>query len=132
VRSGDNDGRNGPAMPAFGRDGILKRADIENVIDYVRSLAGLPTPTTANLAAGKTIYAANCITCHGDAAKGNREIGAPNLTDPIWLYGSDRAAMIDGLWNGRGGSMPAWGARLDPVTIKALTVYVHSLGGGEK
>ncbi len=132
VRSGDSQGRQGPMMPAFGRDGILKRAEIENAVDYVRSLAGLPAAKTADLAAGKTVYAANCVVCHGEAAKGNREIGAPNLTDPIWLYGTDRAAMIDGLWNGRGGTMPAWGTRLDPVTIKALAVYVHSLGGGEK
>jgi cytochrome c oxidase cbb3-type subunit 3 len=132
VRSSDSQGRSGPAMPAFGRDGILKRAEIENVIDYVRSLAGLPTSRIANIAAGKTVYAANCVVCHGESGKGNREIGAPDLTDPIWLYSADRVAMIEGLWNGRGGSMPAWGVRLDPVTIKALTAYVHSLGGGEK
>ena len=64
--------------------------------------------------------------------KGNRELGAPNLTDAIWLYGSDKAAIVDGIWNGRGGVMPAWAGRLDDATIKALAVYVHTLGGGEK
>ena len=60
-----------------------------------------------------------------------RALGAPNLTDQIWLYGSDSQTIIDGIWNGHGGVMPAWGGKLDPVTIKALTVYVHTFGGGE-
>jgi cytochrome c oxidase cbb3-type subunit 3 len=54
------------------------------------------------------------------------------LTDAIWLYGSDKTAIVDGLWNGRSGVMPAWATRLDDSTIKALTVFVHTLGGGEK
>ena len=64
--------------------------------------------------------------------KGNRETGAPNLTDAIWLYGSDKATIVEGLWNGRGGVMPAWAGRLDEPTIKALAVYVFTLGGGER
>ena len=64
--------------------------------------------------------------------KGKRELGAPDLTDAIWLYGPGRDVIIDGLWNGRGGVMPAWIDRLDESTIKALAVYVHTLGGGEK
>jgi cytochrome c oxidase cbb3-type subunit 3 len=119
-------------MPAFGRDGILKRADIENVADYVRSLAGLSTDPKADLAAGKKVFLDNCAVCHGEAGKGKRELGAPNLTDAIWLYGSDKAAIVEAVWNGRGGVMPGWAGRLDDVTIKALAVYVHSLGGGEK
>ena len=132
IRSGDAEGRQGAAMPAFGRDGILKRADIEAVADYVRSLAGLPVDPKADLAAGKKVFADNCAACHGEAGKGKRELGAPNLTDPIWLYGSDKATIVDGIWNGRGGVMPAWAGRLDEPTIKALAVYVHTLGGGEK
>jgi cytochrome c oxidase cbb3-type subunit 3 len=54
------------------------------------------------------------------------------LTDAIWLYGSDKTVIVDGLWNGRAGVMPAWATRLDESTIKALTVFVHTLGGGEK
>jgi cytochrome c oxidase cbb3-type subunit 3 len=119
-------------MPAFGRDGILKRADIDAVADYARSLAGLPTDAKADLNLGKKVYADNCVLCHGEAGKGNRELGAPNLTDPIWLYGSDTASIVTAVWNGRGAVMPAWVGRLDDVTIKALAVYVHSLGGGEK
>jgi cytochrome c oxidase cbb3-type subunit 3 len=119
-------------MPAFGRDGMLKRPEIEAVADYVRSLAGLAVDPKADLAAGKKVFAETCVVCHGDAGKGKRDVGAPNLTDAIWLYGSEKAAIVEGLWNGRGGVMPAWAGRLDETTIKAVTVYVHTLGGGEK
>lgn len=132
IRSADADSRQGAAMPAFGRDGILKRADVDNVADYVRSLAGLPVGANANLAAGKKVFADNCAVCHGDAGKGKRELGAPNLSDAIWLYGADKAAIAEGVWNGRGGVMPAWAGRLDDATIKALAIYVHSFGGGER
>lgn len=117
-------------MPAFGRDGILKRPDIENVTDYVRSLSGLEPGKAANLADGKRVFAETCAACHGPDGRGKPEIGAPNLTDAIWLYGSDRASIIEGLLNGRGGVMPAWDGRLDESTLKALTIYVHTLGGG--
>jgi cytochrome c oxidase cbb3-type subunit 3 len=112
--------------------GILKPAEIGTVVEYVRSLAGLDVANGTDLAAGAKLYADNCASCHGDQAKGNKDLGAPDLTDAIWLYGSSRAAMVETVTNGRGGVMPAWSGRLDPVTIKALTVYVHSLGGGQK
>jgi cytochrome c oxidase cbb3-type subunit 3 len=131
IRSGDQKGRQGAAMPAFGRDGILKRADIETVADYVRSLAGLPADPKADLTAGKAIFTQSCAVCHGEAGRGNRELGVPNLVDAIWLYGPDKAAIVDGIWNGRAGVMPAWAGRLDDATIKALAVYVHTFGGGE-
>jgi cytochrome c oxidase cbb3-type subunit 3 len=131
VRASDPKSRAG-SMPAFGRDGLMKRADIEMVADYVRSIAGLPVEPKADLAAGKAVFVQMCASCHGAEGKGNRELGAPNLTDAIWLYGSDKAIIVDGLWNGRGGVMPAWAARLDDSTVKALAVYVHTLGGGEK
>ena len=130
IRSGDDDGHQG-SMPAFGRDGILKRDDIIVVADYVRSLSGLATTPGADLARGAKIFADNCAVCHGPQGKGNRSVGSKNLTDNIWLYGSDTKTIIDGVWNGHGGVMPAWGAKLDPVTIKALAVYVHTFGGGE-
>jgi cytochrome c oxidase cbb3-type subunit 3 len=132
VRSGDADARQGAAMPAFGRDGILKRADVENVADYVRSLSGLGVDPNANLVAGKKIFIDNCAACHGENGKGKRELGAPDLSDAIWLYGADKPSIVDGIWSGRGGMMPAWAGRLDDATIKALAVYAHSLGGGEK
>ena len=130
VRTDDDKTRMG-SMPAFGRDGMLKRDEISAVADYVRSLNGLPTPN-ANLALGQKVFADNCAVCHGPAAKGNRELGAPNLTSGIWLYGASKDTVMDAIINGRGAVMPAWGGRLDPTTIKALTVYVYSFGGGEK
>jgi cytochrome c oxidase cbb3-type subunit III len=130
VRAGDEKGHQG-SMPAFGRDGMLKREDVLLVADYVRSFSGLSTTPGADLARGAKIFADNCAPCHGSEGKGNRSVGAPNLTDQIWLYGSDTKTIVDGIWNGHGGVMPAWGEKLDPATIKALTVYVHTFGGGE-
>ena len=69
--------------------------------------------------------------CHGPAGKGTRAVGAPNLSDAIWLYGGTRQDVIAQVTNPRMGTMPAWGRRLDAVTIKMLAAYVHSLGGGE-
>lgn len=130
ARSGHSKTHEGQ-MLAFGRDGVLKNDEIVTVANYVRSLSGLPTAPGYDAAAGKKIFADNCVACHGEGGKGNQELGAPNLTDQIWLYGSDEATIVETITNGRAGVMPAWIGRLDPVTIKALTVYVHSLGGGK-
>ena len=130
ARSGNSEAHEG-AMLAFGRDGTLKKPEIVTVANFVRSLSGLSTAQGYDAAAGQKLFADNCAACHGDAGKGNPEMGAPNLTDNIWLYGSDQATLIETITNGRSGVMPAWVGRLDPATIKALTVYVHSLGGGQ-
>ncbi|MBI3701621.1 MAG: cytochrome-c oxidase, cbb3-type subunit III [Afipia sp.] len=130
ARSGNDKGHEGP-MVAFGKDGILKKNEIANVAAYVRSLSGLTsTAKGIDLEAGKKIFADNCVACHADDGKGKQDVGAPNLTDHIWLYGSDEATVVDTITNGRSGVMPAWTGRLDPTTIKALAVYVHTLGGG--
>ena len=131
VRAGDDKGHQGN-MPPFGRDKILKPGEISAVADFVRTLSGLSTTAGANLAAGSKVFADNCAVCHGAEGKGIREMGAPNLTDKIWFYGSDKESIVQGVREGRGGVMPAWGDRLSDSTIKALTVYVHSFGGGEK
>jgi cytochrome c oxidase cbb3-type subunit 3 len=131
IRSGDPDSRQG-SMPAFGRDGMLPRADIGAVADYVRTLSGLAPDRGADLARGAKVFKDNCAVCHGETGKGNRELGAPDLTSNIWLYAADKSTIMDDIWNGRGGIMPAWIGRLDDTTIKALTVYVHTFGGGEK
>jgi cytochrome c oxidase cbb3-type subunit 3 len=131
VRSGHAKARESQ-MPAFGKDGMLKADEIVTVANYVRSLANLSTRSGADLAAGRQLFADNCAVCHGADGKGNKELGAPNLTDGIWLFGSDEAAIVEVITNSRGGVMPAWAGRLDPMTIKALAFYVHSLGGGEK
>jgi cytochrome c oxidase cbb3-type subunit 3 len=119
------------AMLAFGKEGVLKPEQIVTVANFVRSLSGLPTDKGYDAAAGKKIFAENCAACHGDTGKGNQELGAPNLTDKIWLYGSDEASLVETITNGRSGVMPAWVDRLDPSTVKAMAVYVHSLGGGK-
>jgi cytochrome c oxidase cbb3-type subunit 3 len=131
IRWSTDDATRLSVMSAFGRDGILKKEEVRAVANHVRELAGLPTEQGAELAKGKELFAGNCAACHGDAGKGNPELGAPNLTDPIWLYGSDIDSLVETIHNGRGGVMPAWTGRLDPVTIKSLTVYVHGLGGGQ-
>ena len=119
------------AMLAFGKEGILKPEQIVAVANYVRSLSGLPTTSGYDAAAGAKIFAENCSSCHGEKGQGNQDLGAPNLTDKIWLYGSDEATLVETITNGRAGVMPAWVDRLDPSTIKAMAVYVHSLGGGK-
>ena len=80
---------------------------------------------------GTKIFADNCAPCHGPEGKGNQALGAPDLTDELWLYAGDKATIADTVRNGRGGVMPAWAGRLDPETIKELAIYVHSLGGGQ-
>jgi len=131
ARNGDPKDHEGN-MPAFGRDNMLKPAEISAVADYVRSLSGLPTEKGADLPLGKKVFGDICSTCHGPEGKGNQELGAPNLTDKIWLYGSDKETIMQGLQNGRGGVMPAWQGRLSEPIIKSLVVYVFSFGGGEK
>ena len=117
-------------MPAFGRDGILTAGQIQDVVSYVR-LVSHQEAMSASAARGRALFAANCAVCHGDQARGNRQFGAPNLTDAIWLYGGDRDTLTQTVTNARYGIMPAWTQRLDPVTIRMLATYVHSLGGGE-
>jgi cytochrome c oxidase cbb3-type subunit III len=129
VRNADPQSRQSQ-MPAFGTDGILKRAQIDDVADYVLSLSGAKAPLDA-VQRGAAVFADNCVPCHGADGKGNREVGAKNLADGIWIYGGDRATLVETITQGRGGSMPSWSTRLDATTIKLLAVYVHSLGGGE-
>ncbi|RME97841.1 MAG: cytochrome-c oxidase, cbb3-type subunit III [Alphaproteobacteria bacterium] len=117
-------------MPAFGRDQILDTRQIADVADYVLSLSGQKGDAAA-AKRGAAIFAEQCAACHGEDGKGNRELGAPNLTDRIWLYGGSRDAIIESVTNSRRGVMPTWEGRLSAETIKQLAVYVHSLGGGE-
>lgn len=115
-------------MPAFGKEAMLKSTEIAQVTDYILSLSG-----KAQLAdnKGAEIFKTNCAACHGEDGKGNRDLGAPNLSDAIWLYGSEKTAIIAQINNPRHGVMPAWEDRLSDDTVKQLSVYVHSLGGGE-
>ncbi|MGI9477788.1 MAG: cytochrome-c oxidase, cbb3-type subunit III [Hyphomicrobiaceae bacterium] len=116
-------------MPRFGLDELLDKAQINDSAEFVLSLTNQATDKEA-VERGKAIYAEQCVACHGENGKGNAELGAPNLTNQVWLYGGDKAAIMTSIHTGRGGKMPQWVGRLDAVTIKALAVYVHSLGGG--
>lgn len=130
VRSTSPDTRNSQ-MPAFGRDKLLEAAQIDDLTEFVVSLSGRQANQEA-VARAAPLFKEQCAVCHGEDGKGKREFGSPNLTDKEWLYGGERADIHAQIVNGRGGVMPTWGSRLDPVTIKALAVYVHSLGGGEQ
>lgn len=117
-------------MPAFGE--MLQPKQISQVAAFVLSLSSKAEgAATADIAAGKDIFAQNCAACHADNGKGNRELGAPNLTDAISLYGSSREAIVAQIRTPKHGVMPAWNARLGDTLVKELTVYVHSLGGGQ-
>tara|TARA_R110002096_G_scaffold266710_1_gene460313 strand:- start:106610 stop:107476 length:867 start_codon:yes stop_codon:yes gene_type:complete len=115
-------------MPAYLRDELLSREEINEVVTYVESLADNSISASAS---SSEIFADNCAMCHGDDGKGLREFGAPDLTDAITLYVTDRASMVDIVSYSRGGVMPTWVGRLDEATIKSLAIYVHNLGGGE-
>jgi len=115
-------------MPAFGE--ILEPKQITEVSAYVASLSG-PVNDQSLVEPGRQVYADNCASCHGEDGKGNRELGAPNLTDAIWLYGSGEEAIAAQVRAPKLGVMPAWGGRLGDVKVKELAVFVHSLGGGE-
>ena len=112
-------------MPTFA--GAWSAAQLSGLTDHVLSFSG----KAQSNAAGAQLYTDNCVTCHGDKGQGDRAQGAPALNDAIWLYGSSRAEIQRQILNPRMGMMPSWGNRLDPVTIKMLAAYVHSLGGGE-
>ena len=129
VRSTNADTRQSQ-MPAFGRDKILKDTQIDDLTEYVVAISGRVANAAAVHRASK-LFADNCAACHGAKGLGDRAMGAPNLTDTDWLYGSTRAEIRDQIWNGHGGVMPTWSGRLTPEEIKSLAVYVHSLGGGE-
>ncbi|WP_395002905.1 cytochrome-c oxidase, cbb3-type subunit III [Cypionkella sp.] len=117
-------------MPSFGKDGILDKTQIDDVVEHVLQISG-QDHDAAMAAAGATVFAENCAACHGDAGMGNRDFGAPNLTDAIWLYGGDRDTLVQTVTYARFGVMPAWNVRLSEDEIRSVATYVHSLGGGE-
>lgn len=119
-------------MPAFGRDKILARNEIESVARYVQSLSK-PTSQPANeIEAGRKIFLTGCAACHGDNAKGKTENGAPDLTDAFWIYGGDLQSIYTTIWDGRQGRMPTWEARLSPLDRKILALYLVDLRASRK
>ncbi len=131
IRSEDDDDTRLSDMPAFGDD-YLSDEEIASVAQYVLSLSGRATDETL-VEDGSVVFADNCAACHGDDGKGLREMGAPNLTDSIWLYGGDLATVIETITYSRRGVMPAWSVdnKLSEAQIRQVAVYVHELGGGE-
>lgn len=129
IRSGHAEARVND-MPAFVQSGLLTQAQANDAASYVLSLSA-PAEDSASAARGREIFAQNCVACHGDNGRGNPEMGAPNLADAIWLYGSDKGSIVASISGGRRGVMPTWEGRLDAEIIKELTVYVHALGGGQ-
>ena len=114
-------------MPRFGTDAIMTAAQVGAVTDQVLSFSGHGKATPE----GAKLFQDQCAACHQATGKGNQEMGAPDLTDSIWLYGGDRDSIYRTIFNARNGSMPAWSERLDEATMKMLALYVHALGGGK-
>jgi cytochrome c oxidase cbb3-type subunit 3 len=118
-------------MPSFGRDKMLDQTQVGNVATYVYSLSNplASTPQTiARIEAGRQVFLTNCAACHGEDAKGNQDLGAPNLSDRFWIYGGDFEKIVTTIHGGRQGHMPTWDERLSPAEIKILALYVYSLG----
>jgi len=128
IKESITNGRNG-IMPPWGP--VIGDEGVKNVANYVRSIAGL-TADSVRAQAGKAVYAQNCVACHGPDGKGNVALGAPNLTDDVWLYGSTLPTIIETIANGRGSAsgvnrMPAHKDLLDEGKIQTLAAYVWSL-----
>jgi cytochrome c oxidase cbb3-type subunit 3 len=117
-------------MPRFGADALLNPAQIADVTQYVLALTNRATDAAA-AQKGAAAFAEQCAVCHGEKGEGKQDIGAPQLSDAVWLYGDSPKDILLQISAARHGVMPAWQGRLDEATIKMLTVYVHSLGGGK-
>ena len=111
-------------------DEIFTNEEVDQTVQYVLQVSG-QSHDAELAAAGEGLFLDNCAACHGDNAMGNYDLGAPNLTDAIWLYGGDPASLEETVRYARVGVMPPWGTRLTEAEIKAVTAYVHQLGGGE-
>jgi cytochrome c oxidase cbb3-type subunit 3 len=117
-------------MPAFGKDGLLEDEQIAQVTQHVLALAGQDHDTD-QAGAGAEVYTENCAACHGAEGQGDPSQGAPNIADPLWLYGGSAQQIEAQINEPKHGVMPAWDFRLDDATLKQLAIYIHSLGGGE-
>ena len=116
-----NPRKNGIIAVALDDDDVLIGAEITNGSQDVVLVSD----------AGKAVFDENCAACHGEDGKGIRDLGAPNLTDAVWLYGNTPEAITAQISRPQHGVMPAWQGRLPEEVITMLTVYVHNLGGGE-
>lgn len=117
------EGRHG-MMPAWGAQ--IKPAEASDIAQYVRSLSGL-AHDPLRVVPGKRLFETYCVACHGADAKGNTALGAPNLTDNVWLHGSSEAAIVQTILNGRENIMPAQKAVLTEDQIRVLAAWVWGL-----
>jgi len=127
VRS-DHDESRYNMMPNFLKDEMLTKEEASHVADYVLAMTDAsitPAPEAA------VLFEDNCASCHGANGEGIPEMGGIRINDAIWFYGSTKADIMKQLTVAQHGVMPHWEGRLDEATIKQLTVYVHSLGGGQ-
>lgn len=124
----DNEHARYSEMPKFGE--FIEEDEIQQVVNHVLAISGQDHDATL-AAAGVVVFEDNCSACHLEDGSGDRDQGAPNLTDAIWLYGSDAESITSTVAQSRFGVMPAWGERLSDAEINAVAVYVHQLGGGE-
>lgn len=130
IRHTEDDDTRMSMMPSFGRDGLLEDNQITDLVQYVLNFTGEShDPEAVSRAA--PVFQAQCAMCHGEKGEGMRELGAPNLTDADWLYGGEERDIYNTIYNARNSHMPAWQDRLDDASIKALAVYVHTLGADE-
>lgn len=116
-------GRQG-MMPTFGP--VVGDEGAKDLANYVRSLSGLANDSL-RAAKGKELFAQNCAACHGAEATGNQAIGAPNLTDKTWLYGSSEATIVETITKGRTNRMPSFQEFLGDAKVHLLAAYVYSL-----
>lgn len=122
---------------ANGRQGVmpphahLGAETIKNLANYVRSLSGLPHDTERANKGREAFMTAGCVGCHGMDAKGMQAVGAPNLTDGTWLYGSSEATIVETITNGRQNRMPAWKDFLGDAKVHLLAAYVYSLSNSK-
>jgi cytochrome c oxidase cbb3-type subunit 3 len=126
-----NDDTRSSQMTPFGASGALDPKQVGQVAAYVRSLSAAPGGDNAEaetIKAGQEIFMANCVSCHGEDAKGKQDVGAPDLTDKAWIYGGDLDSVYRSIYGGRQGHMPHWNNRLSPAEIKLLALYVDTLG----
>ncbi|MEO1398783.1 MAG: cytochrome-c oxidase, cbb3-type subunit III [Pseudomonadota bacterium] len=130
VRNDEDDDARISQMPAYGKDEILERDEINAATEYVLKLSG-QEHDAALATAGAEVFSENCSSCHGEKGLGGREFGAPNLADAISLYGNTRETIRAQIINPQMGVMPPWVERLGDASIKQLAIYVHALGGGE-
>lgn len=129
IRNEDDPDARFSQMPAYGD--IFEPEEIASVVNYVMDISGQTPNDPSLVAAGEELFVDNCAACHMENAMGNTDLGAPNLSDAIWLYGGSYDRLVETVTYSRYGVMPPWTERLSEAEIRAVALYVHQLGGGE-